>query len=69
MLGRARLTLARVIIPVEGSLSTLLVEQNLPFAIKVADYTHVLSKGTIVYSSTPSELWQNEEVKAQYLGI
>jgi len=53
----------------EGGLSTLLVEQNLPFAIKVADYTHVLSKGTIVYSSTPSELWQNEEVKAQYLGI
>jgi len=53
----------------EGGLSTLLVEQNLPFAIKVADYTHVLSKGTIVYSSTPNELWQNEEVKAQYLGI
>jgi len=53
----------------EAGLSTLLVEQNLPFAIKVADYTHVLSKGTIVYSSIPSELWQNEEVKAQYLGI
>ena len=53
----------------EGGLSTLLVEQNLPFAIKVADYTHVLSKGTIVHSSTPKELWQNEEVKAQYLGI
>lgn len=53
----------------EGGLSTLLVEQNLPFAIKVADFTHVLSKGQIVYSSTPSELWQNEEVKAQYLGI
>jgi len=53
----------------EGGLSTLLVEQNLPFAIKVADYTHVLSKGTIVHSSTPSELWENEEVKAQHLGI
>lgn len=53
----------------EGGLSTLLVEQNLPFAIKVADYTHVLSKGMIVHSSTPKELWQNEEVKAQYLGI
>jgi branched-chain amino acid transport system ATP-binding protein len=53
----------------EGGLSTLLVEQNLPFAIKVADYTHVLSKGMIVHSSTPKDLWQNEEVKAQYLGI
>jgi len=53
----------------EGGLSTLLVEQNLPFAIKVSDYTHVLSKGTIVHSSTPKDLWENEEVKAQYLGI
>ncbi|MBU1209386.1 MAG: ABC transporter ATP-binding protein [Proteobacteria bacterium] len=53
----------------EGGLSTLLVEQNLPFAIKVSDVTHVLSKGTIVYSSTPKELWENEQVKAQYLGI
>ncbi len=52
-----------------GGLSTLLVEQNLPFAIKVAEYTHVLSKGTIVHSSPPKELWQNEEVKAQHLGI
>ncbi len=53
----------------EGGLSTLLVEQNLPFAIKVSDVTHVLSKGMIVYSSTPKELWENEQVKAQYLGI
>ncbi len=53
----------------EGGLSILLVEQNLPFAIKIADYTHVLSKGAIVHSSTPTELWQNEEVKTQHLGI
>jgi branched-chain amino acid transport system ATP-binding protein len=52
-----------------GGLSTLLVEQNLRFAIKVADHTHVLSKGMIVYSSAPGELWQNEDIKAQYLGI
>jgi branched-chain amino acid transport system ATP-binding protein len=53
----------------ESGLSILLVEQNLPFAIEIADYTHVLGKGEIVYSSTPDELWQNEEVKTQYLGI
>jgi branched-chain amino acid transport system ATP-binding protein len=53
----------------ETGLSILLVEQNLPFAIKVADYTHILNKGKIVYSSTPKELWKNEEVKGQYLGI
>jgi branched-chain amino acid transport system ATP-binding protein len=53
----------------EGGLSILLVEQNLPFAIGVCDYIHVLSKGRIVHSSTPTELWQNEEVKAHHLGI
>ena len=50
-------------------LSIFLVEQNLSFAKKFADYTHVMSKGKIVYSSTPSELWENREVKEQYLGV
>jgi len=53
----------------ESGLSILMVEQNLPFAIEIADYTYVLGKGEIVYSSTPDELWRNEEVKTQYLGI
>jgi branched-chain amino acid transport system ATP-binding protein len=53
----------------ESGLSILLVEQNLPFAIKIADYIHVLGKGEIVHSSTPEALWQNEEVKTQYLGV
>ncbi len=53
----------------ESGLSILLVEQNLPFAIKIADYIHVLGKGEIVHSSTPEELWQNEKVKTQYLGV
>ena len=53
----------------ESGLSILLVEQNLPFAIKIPDYIHVLGKGEIVHSSTPEALWQNEEVKTQYLGV
>ena len=53
----------------EGGLSILLVEQNLPFAIEIADHIHVLSKGAIVHSSSPKELWENDEVKTQYLGI
>jgi branched-chain amino acid transport system ATP-binding protein len=53
---------------VEG-LSIFLVEQNLSFAIKFADDVHVMSKGKIVYSSTPSELWENQEVKEHYLGV
>jgi branched-chain amino acid transport system ATP-binding protein len=47
----------------------LLVEQNLPMALKVSDVTHVLSRGRIVYSSMPQELWENEEIKGRYLGL
>ena len=50
-------------------LSMLLVEQNLPFALQQADYVYVMSKGRIVYEAPPHLLAQNEEVKAQYLGI
>jgi branched-chain amino acid transport system ATP-binding protein len=50
-------------------LSILLVEQNLPLALRLADHVHVLSRGRIVHSSTPGELWANDEVKARYLGV
>lgn len=53
----------------EQGLTILLVEQKLSFVLDVADYAYVMSKGKIVYHSTPSELWLNEEVKAQHLGI
>jgi branched-chain amino acid transport system ATP-binding protein len=53
----------------EEGLSIFLVEQNLAFAKKFADYTHVMSKGKIVYSSTPTELWENREIKERYLGV
>jgi len=52
----------------ESGFSILLVEQNLPMALRVSDYIYVLSKGKIVYESTPEELRDNEEVKARYLG-
>lgn len=47
----------------------LLVEQNMPMALSVADNVHVLSRGRIVHTSAPSELWENEEIKKTYLGI
>lgn len=53
----------------EAGFSILLVEQNLPMALAVADYVYVVSKGTIVYESTPEELKKNEEVKNTYLGV
>ena len=50
-------------------LSMLLVEQNLAFALQLADYVYIMSKGRIVYASPPHLLAHNEEVKAQHLGI
>lgn len=50
-------------------LSILLVEQNLPLALRVADQVHVLSRGRIVHSCSPEALWTNEEIKGKYLGL
>ena len=50
-------------------MSILLVEQNASLAIKLVDHVHVMSKGQIVYSAPPAELWTNAAVKASYLGI
>ena len=50
-------------------LSILLVEQNLPLALGVADRVHILSRGQIVYSGAPAALAADEEVKSRYLGV
>ncbi len=49
--------------------SILLVEQNAAFAVKLADYAHVMSKGQIVHSSDPAALWANQDIKTQLLGV
>jgi branched-chain amino acid transport system ATP-binding protein len=49
--------------------SILLVEQNLPMALRVADYLYILSNGEVVYKSTPDDLRSNDEVKARYIGV
>jgi branched-chain amino acid transport system ATP-binding protein len=50
-------------------LSILLVEQNAALALQLVDYVHVISKGRVVYSGTPRELWADDSVKSRYLGI
>jgi branched-chain amino acid transport system ATP-binding protein len=53
----------------QEGLSILLVEQNASLAIRLVDYVHVMSKGRVVHSARPQELWANDEVKSNYLGI
>jgi branched-chain amino acid transport system ATP-binding protein len=50
-------------------LSILLVEQNAALALKLVDFVHVMSRGRVVYSSSPEELTANDQVKSTYLGI
>lgn len=61
--------ISRVIDQFRGSLSVLLAEQNLSMALGLADYVYIISKGTVVYESTPQELRNNEEVKSKHLGV
>ncbi len=53
----------------DEGLGVLLVEQNLAFALEVADHVHVMDKGKIVYEAPPRELAANDEIKRTYLGV
>jgi branched-chain amino acid transport system ATP-binding protein len=52
-----------------GGLSIVLVEQNLSFALHLADEVHVLSKGKIVFSGTPADLKASHDVRSRHLGV
>jgi branched-chain amino acid transport system ATP-binding protein len=51
----------------DKGLSILLVEQNISMALNVADHVFIISKGTIVYDSSPQELRSNEGIQEKYL--
>ncbi len=53
----------------QEGLSFLLVEQNFPLALTLADRVFVLSKGRVVFEGTPSELEQSTETRQRYLGV
>lgn len=49
--------------------SMLLVEQQVGFALRLADRVLVMSKGRFVYEGTPADLLGNTEVRERYLGL
>jgi branched-chain amino acid transport system ATP-binding protein len=62
--------IGRVLVELKrDGLAVLLVEQNVPLALKVADRVYVMSKGQIVYAGTPAELEAAEDVKRRFLGV
>ena len=52
-----------------GGASILLIEQNLAFALRIADRVYLMSKGRIVHECRPDELRRDDAVKARYLGV
>jgi branched-chain amino acid transport system ATP-binding protein len=53
----------------QAGVSVLLVEQNLSFALAVAERVMVMNKGAIVFSGTSREMAQNDELSRRYLGV
>jgi branched-chain amino acid transport system ATP-binding protein len=53
----------------ERGTSIVLVEQNAPAALAVADYAYIMETGRIVLDGTPARLMEHEDVKEFYLGL
>jgi branched-chain amino acid transport system ATP-binding protein len=49
--------------------SILLVEQNLRFALDVAEHVYILSRGSVVYDSTSLDLSQRPDIQLLHLGV
>jgi branched-chain amino acid transport system ATP-binding protein len=52
-----------------AGIGVLLSEQNVPFAVEVADRAYVLEKGQVKFDGAFSELMANEGLRRQYLTI
>ena len=48
--------------------TVLLVEQNAHMALSIGDRGYVLETGRLVAEGTPEALWNNDELRAAYLG-
>lgn len=52
-----------------SGMSVLLVEQNLAFALAVADRVYIINKGVVVSEMLPEQLKQDHELRSRYLGV
>ncbi len=53
----------------EEGLSILLIEQNVPLALRVSQYAYILYHGEIVHHSSAKELAGNQRVQSEYIGV
>jgi branched-chain amino acid transport system ATP-binding protein len=53
----------------DQGITILVVEQNIPVALDVSDYTYILEKGHIVHEGSAEDVRQNEDVLNKHLGV
>jgi len=53
----------------DEGITVLLVEQNIPVALDVAEYAYILEKGQIVHDGTTEALREDEDVLDRHLGV
>jgi branched-chain amino acid transport system ATP-binding protein len=49
--------------------SILVIDKNLRALMTLADRHYIMEKGAVVWTGTTSEIADNEELKASYLGV
>ena len=47
----------------------IIVAQNPRLTYEVADYVYLMTKGKVVYGSTPAELRDSNGIRSKYLGV
>jgi branched-chain amino acid transport system ATP-binding protein len=50
-------------------MTILVVEQNIPIALDVSDYTYILEKGEIVHEGMAADVREDQEVLDKHLGV
>lgn len=53
----------------QKNMTILLAEQNLQFALQVADRFYIIDNGANVFSGSPDDLRADKEVQVRYLGV
>lgn len=52
-----------------SGITILLADQNLKFALQVAQRGYIIDKGRIAYHDEMERIWANEEVVRRYLAV
>ncbi|WP_049911672.1 MULTISPECIES: ABC transporter ATP-binding protein [Natrinema] len=53
----------------DQGITVLIVEQNIPVALGVSDYTYILEKGHIVHKGPSEDVSENDKVLDEHLGV